>query len=212
MGIVTRTGDKGTTSLLDATRVLKSDLRVVAYGEIDCLNSQIGLLASLHKEHPLHTKNSELNLLIDGMFAELLNVQSNLFCIGSQIATPLSNLNHPNAALYSMLPEISTESISVLEEWIERTEKALPPLKHFIFPGGTSIAATAHIARALCRRAECAVVAALNTNGELTQPAFQTPLIYLNRLSDFLFMLARCLNHLPNEPCEILWIPKREKK
>lgn len=178
MKIYTGTGDKGKTSLFSGERVSKADVRIDAYGDLDELNSMLGALAaqlSAEKE----------------LAAELQQIQSDLFQSGGWLAT------RPNPAAIDALKEISAQQVAFLEKAIDRFEKALPALKSFILPGGHITAAWAHVARTVCRRCERKVVPLLSEHikGKAAGP-YQRLLVYLNRLSDYLFMLARYCNHI----------------
>ncbi len=180
MKIYTRTGDEGDTSLFDGSRVPKDDPRVRAYGEVDELNAALGLAASLAGHPPV---------------LELLRVvERDLFRLGGQLANP--TLQSPKKVAKSELPEGRVEA---LEKAIDALEETLPPLRRFILPGGSRGGAALHLARAVCRRAERAVVS-LGRESEVN------PLVirYLNRLSDYLFVAARAENRLAGEP-EIEW-------
>lgn len=169
MSIVTRTGDKGTTGLYGGARLPKDHPRVCAYGDIDELNAVLGVvLASAHLS--VETR------------AQLTEVQHLLFRVGSDLATPLEK--------QAKQERVSAEHIQRIEEWIAQMEGHLPPQKAFILPGGTSAAAHLHHARTVCRRAERSVVA-LQKN----EPANPDVAVFLNRLSDYLFLAARSANH-----------------
>jgi len=177
MKIYTRTGDKGKTSLIGGKRVSKTHQRLEAYGTIDELNAHIGLLLA-----QLPADESER--------ATLLQVQNILFVVGAQLATP---------------PEVtgtlavSAEMLSTLEEAIDRIEAALPSLKAFVLPGGTQAASQCHVCRTVCRRAERRVLALAS---RATIPSELTS--YLNRLSDYLFVLSRKINNEQGMQ-EIFW-------
>ncbi len=177
MKIYTRTGDKGKTSLIGGKRVSKTHQRLEAYGTIDELNAHIGLLLA-----QLPADESER--------ATLLQVQNILFVVGAQLATP---------------PEVtgtlavSAEMLSTLEEAIDRIEAALPSLKAFVLPGGTQAASQCHVCRTVCRRAERRVLALAS---RATIPSELTS--YLNRLSDYLFVLSRKINNEQGVQ-EIFW-------
>lgn len=176
MPIYTRTGDKGKTSLFDGSRVLKSDLRVEVYGTIDELNSMIGLVLAHLK--PSYAKPK----------AELEEIQHDLFAIGSALATP-----HP-------LPIVGLENRPKdFEELVDRLTQRMPELTKFILPGGSKPGAFLHVARTITRRAERQLVA-------LMQQEDVDPLIvmYLNRLSDLLFTMARYANFVEKKK-EIVW-------
>ncbi|MDX2160381.1 MAG: cob(I)yrinic acid a,c-diamide adenosyltransferase [bacterium] len=168
MKIYTRTGDAGETSLFAGGRVLKSHMRVEAYGTVDELNSLIGL-ARAHG----------LPALAD---AWLTRIQNELFTVGADLATPLD-------AKADWLVRLDTAPVDALEADIDRMTGELPELKNFILPGGTPAAAALHVGRTVCRRAE-RVCVALGQH----EPINEHVLVYLNRLSDFLFTLARWVN------------------
>jgi len=166
--IYTRTGDDGDTHLIGAGRVPKSSLRVDAYGSVDELNAVLGAAAALDPE---------------GVHAgRLAEIQSDLFRIGAELATT-------DARARAKLTCVGDEDIARLERWIDLLDADLPKLEHFILPGGTSLAAHLHVARTVCRRAERRVVALSR------DVALSTSLtVYLNRLSDLLFVMARWSN------------------
>lgn len=167
MKIYTKTGDKGMTSLLEGTRVLKSNLRINTYGTIDELNSYIGLL-----------RDQEVNLNRKTLLKE---VQDRLFTIGSNLASD------PEKAQIK-LPDLSPDDVLFLEEEMDRMNEHLPEMRNFILPGGHQSVSFCHISRCVCRRAERLVV-------EL-QEKEKVPsiiIIYLNRLSDYLFVLSRMM-------------------
>lgn len=168
MKIYTRTGDDGTTMLFGGPRVPKFHLRVEAYGTVDELNSALGLARALSRQPETD--------------AWLRDIQQHLFTIGSDLATP-------EDSSATRVVRLDREAISWLERAIDEITDQLPPLKQFILPGGTPVAAQVHIARTICRRAEriTAYLAESETIGRYV-------LAYLNRLSDFLFTLARWEN------------------
>ena len=170
MKIYTKTGDKGDTSLLGGKRVAKSSLRIEAYGTVDELNSHLGFARAL--------------VLPKEIDEELLRLQSELFVLGADLATPLSET-------ISHITRIDETKITRLETVIDRLDEQMPPLKNFILPSGIQAAAQLHIARTVCRRAERAVDALGRK-----EPLGASPLMYLNRLADLLFVLARYANHL----------------
>lgn len=178
MKIYTKTGDNGTTALYGGLRLSKADLRIEAYGTVDELNSFIGLVATYMEEKE---------------YTDLLqNIQSRLFDIGTHLAAEPGKKN-------LVLPEIPEASITLLETYIDKMNEQLPELKFFILPGGNKAAAVCHVARTVCRRAERGVV---RLAGQ--QETDSIMVRYLNRLSDFLFVLARKLAHDANVP-EIVW-------
>jgi len=181
--IYTKTGDQGTTGLIGGTRVPKNHLRIESYGTVDELNSFIGMLADrLEDAHSIKI---------------LREIQDRLFTIGSSLASD------PNKHLKMKIPALHEEDILLLENEIDSMEEKLEPMKSFILPGGHITVSSAHIARCVCRRAERCCVA-LQEN-ELIDPLV---LKYLNRLSDYLFVLARYASHLLGAR-EIPWKPRR---
>ncbi len=181
--IYTKTGDGGETSLFNGTRLPKDALRIEAYGTIDELNSIIGLCRSLNTVRE-----------VDACLAE---IQNDLFVCGADLATPQG----PKDKKIDRLP---ASAIHRLEKEIDKIDPKLEPLKHFILPGGTRTAALLHVARTICRRAERLVMRLSRSESINTDI-----LVYLNRLSDFLFVLARQVNSLSNTP-EVIWSPQRE--
>ncbi len=171
MKIYTRTGDEGTTGLFGGGRVAKDDLRVEAYGDVDELNAVLGMARSI-----------ELMPRVDEV---LVPIQRDLFAIGALLATP----NREKMAQHLAKARIDDERIAELEQAIDDGEEELEPLAAFIIPGGTAKAAALHVARTVCRRAERHVVR-LQHQVELPTVA----VVYLNRLSDLLFTLARLAN------------------
>lgn len=167
--IYTKTGDAGMTGLLSGGRVAKDDLRIDAYGTVDELNAVLGMARALGLEPELD--------------AFLGTIQDDLFSVGSALADP--NPDGPFQAA------ITAEHASRLETDIDRFDAELPPLTRFILPGGAPAAATIHVARTVCRRAERLVVKLARQPGESTSPHL---IVYLNRLSDYLFVLARLIN------------------
>ena len=191
MKIYTKTGDKGKTSLFGGTRVPKYDLRIEAYGTVDELNSYIGLI----RDQKIDTHTSEI----------LLNIQNELFTIGSMLATPPEKKVLKNGKERLNISKINTQSVELLENEIDKMNKKLPEMTHFILPGGHTTVSFCHITRCVCRRAE-------RISTELSDESSIEPqiLIYLNRLSDYLFVLARKLT-IDNNAQEIQWIPEKIK-
>lgn len=178
--IYTKTGDKGETGLIGGKRISKSDPRIIAYGSIDELNSNIGLIISV-----LNKKNRDMFLdLID----LLVKVQNDLFIIGSDLADPTPFLENKNRNKYHT-PRAMENMASYLECKIDKFESELSPIKFFILPGGSVESSLIHISRSMTRRAETAVSAL--SKSQTINPAI---LIYLNRLSDVLFVAARLVN------------------
>ena len=179
--IYTKTGDKGETSLIGGTRLPKQHLRIEAYGTVDELNSHIGLVRDACEGRPYY----EL----------LLSIQDRLFTMGSQLAAdPEKNK--------MVLPELAEEDLEVLEKAMDDMDAVLPPMKHFVLPGGHVHVSWCHIARCVCRRAERAVLRLAED-----EKVDEIHAKYLNRLSDYLFMLSRQLSQDLGAQ-EIPWIAK----
>lgn len=182
MPIYTRTGDKGKTSLFDGTRVFKSDKRVETYGTIDELNSSIGVAVAEIKD---------IKRKIENVAEALENIQHDLFAIGSTLATP-----HP-------MPVVGLENRpKEFETMIDSMTKKMPELKDFILPGGGKGGALLHVCRTVARRAERQLVALMQKEDIDT-----AIVVYLNRLSDLLFTMARYVNYLEKKN-EIIWVKK----
>jgi cob(I)alamin adenosyltransferase len=180
--IYTRRGDDGSTGLFGGPRVRKDDLRVSAYGDVDELNSALGVA---REEVP----EGDLRALIDAL-------QSELFTLGAQLATPDA------AAAPKEIPRIGEAQVSRLEQEIDRLTNELPPMRNFILPGGSKAGAALHFCRTVCRRAERKVVELAESS-----PVPAQALAYVNRLSDLLFVMARAAN-LRAGGREIPWVPK----
>ena len=179
MKIYTKTGDKGTTSLVGGTRVPKTHIRLEAYGTVDELNSNLGLL---------------ITYLLDGKDKDFLQqVQDRLFAEGSQLATYREKMELKEASI------ISSEQVEMVEREIDRLDTLLPPLSAFILPGGSRGAALCHVCRTVCRRAERRILA-LAEQVEISSEL----LAYVNRLSDYLFVLSRKMNQ-DDKKGEIFW-------
>lgn len=206
--IYTRTGDKGKTSLIGGARVSKSHLRLETYGTIDELNSWIGLLAREILQEFASDPN-RLGLESANLGRALSEIQCDLFDIGSQLACE-------DDVLRAQLPHVSSERVASLEKKMDEMSKELKPLKNFVLPGGARSASVAHLARTVCRRAERLVVALQESTPEpvtnAAEPSTGTSIekqivTYINRLSDFFFVLARFLNHRLGET-EPIWAPR----
>ena len=169
MKVYTKTGDKGTTSLVGGQRVRKSSVRISAYGDVDELNSFVGLLISKNSD-------SESNSF-------LTNIQRDLFAIGGYLAT------ESNAEKYFDLSKVK-ESTELIEKEIDRISELLPPLRAFILPGGCEGACLSHVCRTVCRRTEREIHKMIDKGIEVDERV----LSYMNRLSDYFFVLSRCLN------------------
>ena len=179
MKIYTKTGDNGLTGLIDGKRIPKSDIRIIAYGSIDELNSYIGLSISLLSQH--RNNNNNNNQSFSDIIITLNRIQNELFIIGSDLADP--DLSKPTSL------RVQSPMITVLENDIDNYEKELSPITYFILPGGSVESSTLHIARSITRRAETNVSKLL-----LKDTINNLVLIYLNRLSDLLFVLSRTVN------------------
>lgn len=168
MKIYTKKGDTGKTGLIGGTRILKSSLRIEAYGTVDELNSYVGLI-----------RDQDIS---QQYIDQLIEIQDRLFTIGSSLASDpeKSKMN---------IPDLLDSDIEVLEKWMDEMEKHLEPMKFFVLPGGHTTVSYCHISRCVCRRAERIIV-------DLNQTEFVAPevIMYMNRLSDYLFMLGRKLS------------------
>jgi cob(I)alamin adenosyltransferase len=189
MKIYTKTGDNGTTGLYGGNRVKKYNLRIDSYGTVDELNAYIGLM-----------KDQEISTSIKD---SLLKIQNELFTLGAMLATPLEKETLKSGAERLNIPKIDSNSIVFLENEIDTMEEGLAPMTHFILPGGHQTVSFCHIARCICRRAERLCVA-LNDDETINNDILK----YLNRLSDYLFVLARKLSK-DLSVAEIKWIPKK---
>ena len=189
MKIYTKTGDKGTTGLFGGTRVPKHHLRIESYGTVDELNSYIGLVKDQAIDNDTKTT--------------LIKIQNDLFTLGSMMATPSEKETLKNGEQRLNIPEVDTKSVTYLEKEIDKMNEKLPKMTHFILPGGHTTVSYCHIARCVCRRAERLSVSLHQQEG--INPIILT---YLNRLSDFLFMLARKLSQYLSVQ-EIKWIPEK---
>jgi cob(I)alamin adenosyltransferase len=184
--VYTKTGDHGTTGLVGGTRIKKSDPRIHLYGEVDELNSSIGVGISFLKK--------------DYEQSYLRNIQSRLFDIGSNLACEKEKRSEYK------LPQITDEHIHSLELEIDKMDKELPALKFFVLPGGDQAASFFHISRTICRRVERQMVDFEEQHpGEVPEKAA----IYMNRLSDYFFTLSRFIN-LKNNIQEIHWVPEKK--
>ena len=168
MKVYTKKGDTGTTQLIGGTRVPKSSLRIEAYGTVDELNSYIGLIRDQAIDDTLKT--------------QLLEIQDRLFTMGALLA------EDPEASKMK-LPQLNEADITNLENWIDEMDAVLEPMKSFVLPGGHTTVSFTHIARCVCRRAE-----RVSVDLHATQPTYPIVLTYLNRLSDYLFVLSRKLS------------------
>ena len=189
MKIYTKTGDKGTTALFGGTRVPKHHIRIDSYGTVDELNSYIGLI-----------RDQEINTHYQNV---LMEIQDLLFTVGAVLATDPEKATLKNGKDRLNIPRISEANIAVLEREMDTMNDALPPMTHFVLPGGHQTVSFCHIARCVCRRAERLASALYEIS-----PFDEHTLKYLNRLSDYLFVLARKLS-FDLQANEIKWIPKK---
>lgn len=183
--IYTKTGDAGETSLGDGSRVPKTDLRIIAYGTVDELNAVLGIARAEAADGTTD--------------AALRQIQNDLFDLGADLCVPEAPPTDESAPMKERL-RITEAMVAALEAWIDRVNAHLQPLHSFVLPGGTQAAAHLHHARTVCRRAEIAVLQ-LSARDPVNP---QVP-VYLNRLSDLLFVMARAAND--NGLADILWVP-----
>jgi cob(I)alamin adenosyltransferase len=183
--IYTKTGDGGATSLFGGARVKKDSLRIASYGSVDELNSVLGICRTCRLP-------KKADAILDA-------IQNDLFVLGADLATPQGNRS-------KNVLRIEAPSVTGLERHIDELEESLPQLKSFILPGGSEAGATLHFARTVCRRAEREVVALA---GE--ESIGVVPIVYLNRLSDLLFVLARWCNVKAGKK-EVKWTPRGDRK
>jgi cob(I)alamin adenosyltransferase len=181
MKIYTKTGDHGETGLADGTRVRKSHSRIQSYGAVDEINSHVGMLISLMSSKP--------NL--KDMVEDLITIQHQLFTFGSDLANPKKKLEN--------YPRITEREVTFLENCIDKFDKELEPLRAFILPGGTIEASQCHVIRTVTRRCEIKTVD-LYLNNEISKSCF----VYINRLSDLFFILARVCNKRQDQS-DIVW-------
>ncbi len=189
MKIYTKTGDTGTTALFGGTRVPKDHIRIESYGTVDELNSYIGLI-----------RDQEINPHYKKI---LIEIQDRLFTVGAILATPPEKEVKKNGELRLQNLGIIESDIELLENEIDTMESELPPMTHFVLPGGHTTVSYCHIARCVCRRAERLAVH-LDHNEVVAEIVIK----YLNRLSDYLFVLARKLS-FDLQAEEIKWIPRK---
>jgi cob(I)alamin adenosyltransferase len=200
MKLYTRSGDDGSTGLFGGQRVPKNHPRVEAYGTVDELNAALGLAAAeisrlrMSSEKPwMDSKPAGFLQRASAIIAQL---QSRLFDIGADLATPAESKHE------SKVMRMSDEQIAESERWIDEIDAGNPPMKTFVMPGGTELAARLHLARTICRRAERAIVSLQNH-----EPITAGVLIYINRVSDLLFAMARRAN-AESGVADVPWIPR----
>ncbi|HET8886184.1 MAG TPA: cob(I)yrinic acid a,c-diamide adenosyltransferase [Salinimicrobium sp.] len=190
MKIYTKTGDKGTTSLFAGTRVPKHHIRIESYGTVDELNANIGML----RDQKIDQQSYEV----------LIRIQDRLFTIGSMLATEPKKEFLKSGEERLKIPKISSEDIELLETEMDKMNENLPEMTNFILPGGHPTVSYCHIARCVCRRAERLVTALYDI-----EPFDDQILMYLNRLSDYLFVLARKLS-FDLRVDEVKWTPRKD--
>ncbi len=189
MKVYTKTGDKGTTALFGGTRVPKHHIRIESYGTVDELNSHIGLI----RDQDIDTNYKKI----------LERIQDKLFTVGAILATDPEKAILKNGQERLNIPKISDNDIELLENEIDGMESELEPMTHFVLPGGHTTVSYCHIARCVCRRAE-----RLSVHLNELEPTDTMVLMYLNRLSDYLFVLARKLSK-DLHANEVKWIPEK---
>ncbi len=181
--IYTKTGDKGGTSLIGGVRVPKNHIRIESYGTVDELNSYLGMVGDM-------AGNAAIS-------AQLHEIQDRLFTIGSVLAT------NPDKEVKMKLPDLHEADAEWLEQRIDEMNEVLPEMRSFILPGGNLASSTCHVARCVCRRAE-RICVGMQETGEFIPPLV---IMYLNRLSDYLFVLCRYISHI-NNAAELPWRPR----
>lgn len=189
MKIYTKTGDKGQTSLFGGMRVPKYHLRIEAYGTVDELISYMGLI----RDQKIDEHSAKM----------LITIQNELFTVGAMLATPPEKEILKNGKERLNIQKINPASIQQLEDEIDKMNESIPPMTHFVLPGGHQTVSFCHIARCICRRAE-RITTQLSEESTVNEQV----LVYLNRLSDYIFVLARKLTYDLNAP-EIKWIPEK---
>lgn len=200
--IYTRTGDTGTSGLVDGSRISKYDSRMQAIGDIDEANCTIGLAIQSMMDSAPNKMTSKMSGAISDNIADMRNIQNDLFDLGADVATPAAK-NSDGSNDYrpsDMVLRIIEARVTWLETWIDAANADLEPLSSFILPGGSASSSALHLARAVTRRAERSMVAANDEHG--LNPC---ALAYINRLSDLLFTLCRSMND--NGKHDILWVP-----
>ncbi len=193
MKVYTRRGDAGLTSLIEGKQISKADLRLHAYGTVDELNSFLGVLHARLVQ--LQKKKSKI---VTPMLNDLEWIQDSLFVVGSLLATAEDSMR-------AKLPQLPKDAGTRLEQSIDTMSTKLPPLKNFVLPGQDETAAWAHIARTVCRRAERWVVAL----SEKDPQQFSDLIVFLNRLSDYFFVLSRYLLVAVAKKKDHLWRPEK---
>ena len=181
MKIYTKTGDKGNTGLAGGMRVSKSNPRIMAYGQVDELNANLGLAVSILCEEAA-------DKMLSDIIEVLLSIQNDLFIVGSDLADPAYD-----PLVNSRTPRVEKDMVARIENNIDNFESKLDPISYFILPGGTCESSILHVCRSVARRAEVSIVSLANSD-----TINETLLVYINRLSDLLFVLARTINKRRN--------------
>ncbi|MCA9710143.1 MAG: cob(I)yrinic acid a,c-diamide adenosyltransferase [Myxococcales bacterium] len=191
--VYTKSGDGGDTMLASGTKVRKHARRIEAYGTVDELNACVGMIRMELAREP---RRAGAEVVLEEMDAQLARIQQELFDLGAELATPA-------AAEGQAKLTVEDRHVTRLEQDLDAWNDPLPPLKSFILPGGGPVGTTCHLARTVCRRAERSTVALADTEGEPVRPQ---ALRYLNRLSDYFFVLGRAAAHRLGDD-EVLWTP-----
>ena len=181
MKIYTKTGDKGNTGLAGGMRVSKSNPRIMAYGQVDELNANLGLAVSI-------LSGEAADKMLSDIIEVLLSIQNDLFIVGSDLADPAYD-----PLVNSRTPRVEKDMVARIENNIDNFESKLDPISYFILPGGTCESSILHVCRSVARRAEVSIVSLANSD-----TINETLLVYINRLSDLLFVLARTINKRRN--------------
>lgn len=203
--LYTRSGDDGTTGLFGGARVSKDHPRVEAYGTVDELNAAIGLAAAeVRRQQLAKVGTREAASVLASRFDQLLlhvldDLQSRLFDIGADLATPEGSKQE------AKILRISDEQVAEVEKWIDEIDSENPPMKSFVMPGGSELAARLHLARTICRRAERAMIHLRHT-----EPVSDGAIVYINRVSDLLFAMARRANRQAGV-ADVPWVPAKKR-
>ncbi len=196
--LYTRSGDDGATGLFGGGRVSKDHPRVEAYGTVDELNAAIGLAAA-EVTRVREAASGRMRTLLDGLHHIFADLQSRLFDIGADLATP------EGAKHEARILRISDEQVAEVERWIDEIDSGNTAMKSFVMPGGTELAARLHLARTICRRAERAMIHLRHT-----EPVSEGAIVYINRVSDMLFAMARRVNKEAGVD-DVPWVPAKKR-
>jgi cob(I)alamin adenosyltransferase len=203
--LYTRSGDDGTTGLFGGARVSKDHPRVEAYGTVDELNASLGLAAAeVRREQKSKAGTREAASVLASRLDQLLlhvfdDLQSRLFDIGADLATPEGSKQE------AKILRISEEQVAEVEKWIDEIDSGNAPMKSFVMPGGSELAARLHLARTICRRAERAMIRLRHT-----EPVSEGAIVYINRVSDLLFAMARRANKEAGV-ADVPWVPAKKR-